>query len=66
MDGEKKCGCGCHKMGGILVILFGLVFLLGALDVLSARVVSITWPSLIILAGLKALAKGKCKCCKEG
>ena len=66
MNGEGKCGCPCHKMGGIGIALVGLTFLLGNLGVLSAQVVGIVWPSLLILGGLKCCCKGKCKCCKEG
>ena len=66
METEKKCCCPCHKALSILVIVFGLVFLLGAFDVLSAKVVSITWPILVMLGGLKTLFKGGCKCCSAG
>lgn len=65
-NADGKCCCPCHRMLGILVILFGLTFLLGALGVLSARIVSLAWPSLIILGGLKITCKGMCKCCSQG
>ena len=60
-----KCGCPCHKMIGVLVVAFGLVFLLGALNVLSDRAVSIAWPIIVILAGLKKLFGGSCSCCSK-
>jgi len=60
---EGKCGCPCHKAPGLLVALIGLVFLLGALNVLSPRAVEITWPILLILVGLKKMCGGMCKCC---
>ncbi len=60
---EGKCCCPCHKMKGILVALIGVVFLLGALGVLSEKAVAITWPILLILGGLKSAFKGMCKCC---
>ena len=64
---KTKCGCFCHKMHGILVALIGLVFLLGAFDVLSPKTVNIAWPILLILIGLKCgLCQGKCKCCSAG
>ncbi len=64
-DEQHKCGCPCHMMMGIFVILFGLTFLLGALGVISDHLVSIIWPCFVILAGLKKLAAGKCKCCTK-
>jgi len=60
-----KCKCVCHKIMGVLIILFGLTFLLGALDVLSAGTVDIVWPIIVIAAGLKAICVGRCKCCDK-
>jgi hypothetical protein len=50
-------------MVGILVALIGLTFLLGNLGVIGERVVSIAWPVLLILIGLKKTTGGMCKCC---
>ncbi len=61
----KKCCCPCHKMIGIFVILFGLTFLLKNLGVISDHTAAIAWPVIIILAGLKRMAKSMCKCCPE-
>lgn len=61
----ESCKCPCHKAIGVLVVAFGLTFLLGALGVLSAHAVSITWPVIVILGGLKATFKGMCKCCSN-
>lgn len=47
----------------LFIVVFGIVFLLGSLDVLSSRLVSIVWPILVIVAGLGKMMKGKCKCC---
>jgi len=63
---ESKCGCVCHKMAGIFIILIGLTFLLGSLGVLGSKAVSVIWPIIVIVAGIKCLMKGACKCCKEG
>ena len=60
---EGKCSCPCHKMPGVFIVLIGLTFLLGALNVLSPRAVEITWPILLILLGLKKMCRGMCKCC---
>jgi len=52
-------------MPGVFIVLIGLTFLLGALNVLSPRAVEITWPILLILLGLKKIFSGMCKCCNE-
>ena len=61
----KKCGCGCHSVIGVFVVLFGVIFLLGNLDILSQRCVGAAWPTIIILAGITKLFKSRCKCCKK-
>lgn len=61
---EGKCSCPCHCMTGVFIVLIGLTFLLGAFNVLSARVVEVTWPILIILLGVQKICGRKCKCCK--
>ncbi len=63
MQQGKVCKCPHHKMMPILVILFGLVFLLGNMGVLSWALVGLVWPVLVIAAGGMKLAKGMCKCC---
>ena len=67
MGGGSKMVCKCvhHKVTPILIILIGLTFLLGALNILSMWAVSIIWPVLLIIAGVKKLAmkSGMCKCC---
>ena len=52
------CGCMCHKAKGILIVLFGLLFLAQALGWASATFVMYTWPVLVVLYGIKkALVK---------
>ena len=58
-----KCSCPCHKMVGLFIALIGLTFLLGAFNVLSPRVVEVTWPILVIMAGMQTVMRGRCKCC---
>ncbi|MBI3459292.1 hypothetical protein HY061_03470 [Candidatus Azambacteria bacterium] len=62
--GMSGCGCVCHKSIPVLIILFGLVFLLGALDVMTAHSVSIAWPVIIMLVGFMKMCKGMGQCCK--
>ena len=66
MGGDKKvCKCHHHKAMPILVIVFGLVFLLGNMHVLTWEAVSWIWPVLVIIAGAKkiVMGMGMCKCC---
>lgn len=59
----SSCSCPHHKVTPLLVILFALVFLLGAFDVLSAQTVNVAWPVILGVAGLTKLGEGSCKCC---
>ena len=59
----KTCGCPHHKALPVLVILFGLLFLLSNMNVVSSSMVSTWWPVLVIAGGLVKLMKNKCKCC---
>lgn len=60
---ENVCGCPHHKMIPALVTLFGLVFLLGTLGVMSMGTVNVVWPIIVIVAGLTKM--GGCKCCSS-
>jgi hypothetical protein len=62
MEG-MKCSCSHHKVVPVVVVLFGVAFLLQALNVLDAGVVAVVWPILVIIAGGMKLMSGKCKCC---
>lgn len=69
MQGTKGiCKCPHHKVVPILVILFGLTFLLGMWSMLSWDAVNIIWPVLVIAAGAMKLTErmGMCKCCDRG
>jgi len=61
--GGKGCGCPHHKVMPVLVVLFGLLFLLGAYGVVGDRTVSVGWPLLVIVGGLMKMSGGMCKCC---
>ena len=60
---EGKCCCPCHKMPGVFVVLVGVAVLLRAWDVLGHRPFWTTVAILVILAGLQAIFRSKCKCC---
>ncbi len=57
----KTCGVPHKKMFSWLVVLFGLIFLLGNLSILTPGAVSIIWPVLVIIAGFGKM----CKCCQK-
>ena len=65
MGGKNACRCPHHKVMPILVILFGLTFLLGNWGTFSWGTVAMVWPILVIIAGAMKWAdkSGMCKCC---
>ncbi len=60
---ENACKCCHHKVMPLGIALIGVLFLLGALNVLSGEIVNITWPAVLIVIGLAKLMGTKCKCC---
>jgi hypothetical protein len=65
MNGAGSCRCMHHKVMPVLIILFGLLFLLGYFNVFTAPFVAMSWPVLVIVAGLAKLFSGSCKCYSE-
>ncbi len=63
MDKSKMCSCPHHKVVPGLVVLLGLLFLLQALNVLTASFVGLAWPVLVIIAGVMKMSQNMCKCC---
>ena len=61
--GSNKCPCPHHKVVPLMVLLFGVAFLLQALNVMSMSTVAIIWPILVIIAGGTKLFSNKCTCC---
>ncbi len=62
MNNASHCKCSHHKVGAVLIVLFGLTFLLGAMGVVSGMFVSYAWPILLIVLGLTKLMGGSCGC----
>ncbi len=58
------CFCRHHKVVPILVFLFGALFLLFNLGVVTAAFTNIAWPLLVILAGIVKMKAGTCGCYK--
>ena len=61
----NACRCPHHKMFGVFITLFGLLFVLGALNWVSRGVVDVGWPLLVLAAGLTKLFSHKCTCCAK-
>ena len=67
MEGDKTmmhgevCKCPHHKVKPLLIFLFGLDFFLGYLGVLTENFVMMTWPILVMAAGVMKMSR--CKCC---
>lgn len=61
--GENMCKCSHHRVTGVLVVLFGLLFLGGNLGWWEGGVVNMVWPVLVIVGGASKLMAGRCKCC---
>ncbi|MDB5237169.1 MAG: hypothetical protein JWL88_271 [Parcubacteria group bacterium] len=59
------CRCMHHKIVPILIILFGLNFLLGTLGYLNITIARFGWPVIIMLIGLVQLFSGSCACCQK-
>jgi len=59
----KKCNCRHHKVIPLLIVVFGVVFLLQAMGKLTPEYVSIVWPVLVIAGGGTKLFSGYCTCC---
>ncbi|MEK9186249.1 MAG: hypothetical protein AAB885_01550 [Patescibacteria group bacterium] len=57
------CKCSHHSFISWLVMLFGAIFLLRALDILGSGLVDLAWPILVIVAGFMKMGSRKCKCC---
>ena len=62
---HDMCGCRCmhHKVWPLLIIVFGLMFLLRAVGSVTWETVNIVWPLIVIGLGISKLFRGMCKCC---
>jgi len=59
----KTCTCSHHMIKPVLLLIFGLDFLLGALGVITNSFVQISWPIIVILIAIAMMSGKKCKCC---
>lgn len=61
------CRCPHHKVPGLLIVLFALLFLLhNGWGTFTPQFVSVSWPVLVGLWGLAKLSGGMCKCRSGG
>ncbi len=58
-----KCGCPCHKMPGVFLVLLGVAILLTGLEWVSLKAGMIASAVLVMLLGLQKIFAGACKCC---
>ncbi len=56
------CHCKHHVVLPILIIFFGILFLLNALGIVSDGSTALTWPIIVIFGGLAKLRAGHCRC----
>ena len=62
MNGNM-CKCPHHSFFPLLVVAFGVVFLLGQWNILTMAAVNTLWPIIVVVAGLFKMMKRKCTCC---
>jgi len=60
----KTCNCSHHMIKPVLLLIFGLDFLLGAIGVFTNVFVQITWPIIVILIAVMMMTGKYCKCCR--
>jgi uncharacterized membrane protein len=59
------CNCPHHRAMPIFIVLIGLLFLLNALGYIGMHAVAVTWPIIVILAGLQKMMQRRCNCCNR-
>ncbi len=57
------CRCAHHAVVPVLAIILGLEFFFAEIGVLTWGFVNVTWPLLIVIAGIAALTNRRCACC---
>lgn len=61
---NPSCRCLHHLVAPAAIVLIGLDFLANALGLVSDSLLSLTWPALLVVAGVMKLAGQGCRCCK--
>lgn len=61
--GKKKCGCPCHKITGVFLVLFGVTILVNCFGGLGERAAWIVVGCLMVLYGLAKIGASCCRCC---
>lgn len=60
---NPDCACQHHNVAPFALIGIGLVFLMNAIGVLQDSFAAVTWPILLIIAGLAKVSGRECACC---
>jgi hypothetical protein len=60
---DPRCSCLHHQVAPAALVLIGLAFLGNALGWLSDTLLTLSWPTLLVIAGLAKLTGPRCRCC---
>ncbi len=60
---DPRCACAHHQIAPVAIVLIGLDFLGNAIGAIPDALLAMTWPALLIIAGLAKLAGPRCRCC---
>lgn len=61
---DPLCTCHHHRIAPIALVLIGLDFLANALGLVSDGFLAVSWPILLVVAGLAKLLGRTCRCCR--
>ncbi|HYD93243.1 MAG TPA: hypothetical protein VEB18_02175 [Candidatus Paceibacterota bacterium] len=62
---DPTCKCTHHAIAPVAIVLIGLDFLGHAAGLISDTFLSLSWPALLVIAGLVKLAGHDCRCCAK-
>lgn len=62
---DPRCACAHHQVVPVAIVLIGLDFLANALGLVPDALLAMTWPVLLVVAGVAKLAGPGCHCCSH-
>jgi hypothetical protein len=60
---DPRCHCLHHYLAPIALVSIGLAFVANALGWLPGPALTLSWPTLLVAAGLAKLGGPSCRCC---
>ncbi len=60
---DPQCSCSHHHIAPVAIVLIGLDFLGNAIGLIPDAFLAMTWPVLLIIAGLVKFTGRRCRCC---